>query len=348
MQANGIFSRPVRRVHKLISPFDAGLWTVCAFYTPFDPPLAELSGRFAPSYMKPIFFLLIVLFFAMASMAQPLRMAVYQYADNPRTQNLQPLALHLEKRLSIPVTVRSYPTVHALIKGMQNNEVDVAFISTFGYLLLQAGKANHPMLPVAALVAPNAANNYRTAIVSRRDAALSQLEDLRTQGAAKRMVFVATGSTSGNLVPRLLMNGAGIKEADTHFSSVRYAGTHSQAVQTLLSGSADVAAMGSTEWEKLDTAQKKNLKLLVLSPEIPLGPVLLTKEMTPRLREQVTAELLSLHQSNVPALEAIKEAWSEARQATHFIPITENYYQPFLLHLGTAKDVEAILKKFIQ
>ncbi|HEY1022388.1 MAG TPA: phosphate/phosphite/phosphonate ABC transporter substrate-binding protein [Flavisolibacter sp.] len=298
--------------------------------------------------MKPTFFLLIVLFFTKASMAQPLRMAVYQYADNSRTQNLQPLALHLEKRLAIPVTVRSYPTVHALIKGMQNKEVDVAFISTFGYLLLQAGNANHPMVPVTALVAPNPDNNYRTAIVSRRDAALSYLEDLHTQGTAKRMVFVATGSTSGNLVPRLMMNGVGIRDADTHFSSVTYSGTHAQALQTLLSGSADVAAMGSTEWEKLDTVQKKDLKLLELSAEIPLGPVLLTNELAPRIRDQVTAELLSLHQSNAPALEAIKAAWSEARQATHFVAITEDYYRPFLSRLGTTEAVEAILKKFIQ
>ena len=298
--------------------------------------------------MKPAFFLLACFCLFRFAVAQPLRMAVYQYADNPRTQNLQLLAAHLQAKLSVPVTVKSYPTVHALIKGMQANEVDIAFISTFGYLLLQAGKTGHPMVPVAALVAPYAENNYRTAIVTRKESALSRLEDLQSTGATKRMAFVATGSTSGNLVPRLLLNGAGIRDADLHFKAVTYAGTHAQALQMLLADSADVAAMGSREWEVLDTTQKKQLQLMHLSPEIPLGPVLLNKAIAFRIRQQITRELLALQQSNKPALEAIKAAWSEARQATHFTVITEDYYQPFLSRLGTTEDVEAILKKFIQ
>ncbi|RYZ60663.1 MAG: phosphate/phosphite/phosphonate ABC transporter substrate-binding protein [Chitinophagaceae bacterium] len=298
--------------------------------------------------MKPILFFLSFFLLVQPGFAQTLRLAVYRYADNPRTQNLEPLAAHLQTKLGVPVTVESKASVHDLIGAMQAGEVDIAFISTFGYLLLQAGKTPHPMQPVAALVAPHAINNYKTAIVSRKGSGITHLTDLFTLGAGKRMAFVATGSTSGNLVPRLLLNGIGIGDADTHFSSIHYAGTHAKAISALLSGSADVAAMGSAEWESLDTVQKNSLQLLSLSPEIPLGPVLLKTELEERLQQKIRAELLDLHQSNAAALQAIKDAWTEAKQATHFVPVGEAYYTPFLQQLGTETQVATILIKFIR
>ena len=119
--------------------------------------------------------LVVTLFTAAIAKAQTLRLAVYQYADNPRINNLQPLAEHLQRQLQIETSVRSYPTVHALIKALQQNEVDLAFISTFGYLLLQANNTVHPMLPVAALTAPFAKDNYKCALVGTRGIGLGSL-----------------------------------------------------------------------------------------------------------------------------------------------------------------------------
>ncbi|HUC82136.1 MAG TPA: phosphate/phosphite/phosphonate ABC transporter substrate-binding protein [Flavisolibacter sp.] len=290
----------------------------------------------------------LLLFTAVTARAQTLRIAVYQYADNPRTKNLQPLATYLQQQLGIATAVKSYPTVHGLIKGMQTGEVDVAFISTFGYLLLQAGKESHPMLPVAALVAPGAKDNYKTAFVARKDAGIASFESLKQTGAGKRMAFVASGSTSGNLVPRLLLNGVGIGSAEAHFAAVNYAGTHRKALEWLVADSADVAAMGITEWERLDSAQKTSLRVLAFSDEIPLGPVLLNKNLNKKLRENITRELLQLHKSDGAALEGIKAAWSEAKQATHFIAIQSNYYNPYLAQFGEKKMIARIIQQFIQ
>jgi len=280
--------------------------------------------------------------------AQELRLAVYQYADNPRIKNLQPLADHLTKQLGIATSVKSYPTVHLLIKAMQQNEVDVAFISTFGYLLLEADKQHHNMQPVAALVAPHAKDNYKTAFVNRKESGAQKFNDLKQYASETRMVFVASGSTSGNLVPRLLLNGIGIKEPEKEFHTVKYSGTHKKAIELVLHDSADVAAMGSTEWDRLDSVSKSKLNLLYLSSEIPLGPVLVHKKVNAKVRQQIVTELLRLHQSNVQALHALKEAWSEAKQATHFITIKRNYYTPYLKQFGNLKQTQKIIKQFVQ
>ena len=297
--------------------------------------------------MKKISFVVILLLSGIVQ-AQTLRMAVYQYADNPRISNLQPLADHLQRQLGIPTTVKSYPTVHALINGMQAGEVDVSFISTFGYLLLKANPQQHPMVPVVALTAPNAKDNYKTAVVATKKSAIASMEDLKQQGKKMRMAFVATGSTSGNLVPRLLLNGVGITDADKHFANVTYAGTHAKAIELLAADSADVAAMGSTEWDKLDSTTRSRLRLLQLSSEIPLGPVLINWAVEKSVAAKITGELLNLHQSNSRALAAIKAAWSEAKQATQFIRIDENHYTPYLKQFGDLQEVERIFRKFIQ
>src|SRR5690349_17015665 len=118
--------------------------------------------------MKKVRILLFFIFVSGFSFAQTLRIAVYQYADNPRIKNLEPLAGHLQKQLGIQTSVKSYPNVHALIRGMQDNEVDLAFISTFGYLLLQAG-TDHPMLPLAALISPDAKDNYKNSHCNKKN-----------------------------------------------------------------------------------------------------------------------------------------------------------------------------------
>jgi phosphate/phosphite/phosphonate ABC transporter binding protein len=292
--------------------------------------------------------LFILLIITGLTKAQTFRLAVYQYADNPRIKNLQPLAEHLQKALGITTVVKSYPTVHDLIGGMTKGEVDVAFISTFGYLLFNAGKQNHPMKPVAALIASNAKDNYKTAFVCRRSANLSRFGDIRKAGSNLRMAFVATGSTSGNLVPRLLLTGIGINEADQHFASVRYAGTHVKAIEWLLTDSADIAAMGSNEWDKLDSAKRSSLQLLKLSSEIPLGPVLVNRHLAKDTEQKIVQQLLQLHQSNAEALNALKAAWSEAKQATNFIPITPDYYRPYLKQFGKENTVNKIIRQFIQ
>jgi len=298
--------------------------------------------------MRKICCLLVVCIVGYCASAQTIRLGIYQYADNPRIKNLQPLADHLGKKTGATTSVKSYPTVHALIKAMQQNEVDLAFISTFGYLLLEADKKKHPMRPIAALTVPNAKDNYKTAFVCRKEIGLEQFNQIRSHASKTRIAFVASGSTSGNLVPRLLLKTVGVKEPEKEFSSVVYAGTHRRAIELLLSDSADVAAMGSTEWDNLDSSLKSQLRMLYLSTEIPLGPVLVNRSVKPELQQEIIRELLAVHRSDHEALQALRSAWSEGKQATHFIEITQNYYLPYLKQFGSLTQTKTIIRKFVQ
>ncbi|RYZ00704.1 MAG: hypothetical protein EOO11_00590 [Chitinophagaceae bacterium] len=297
--------------------------------------------------MKHALLLTLAFLFAAACGAQPLRLAVYQYADNPRVRNLEPLARHLGRQLGTETTVHSYPNVQAMIRGLQAGEVDLGFISTFGYLLLTLDSTPHPMQPLCALGSDAPEGQYRTAVVARRSTGFTRLSDLAEKSARPaRLALVAPGSTSGNLVPRLLLAGAGIGAAEAHFASVRYAGTHARALELLRLDSADVAAMGSAEWDRLAPAARKDLVLLQLSGDIPLGPALINRQLPEAIRAQVLALLLDLHRSNTGALGALKAAWTEARNADRFVPICPRPYRAYLQGFGSEAAVEALLRTF--
>lgn len=295
--------------------------------------------------MKKLWVLLFV-FIAHQAFSQNLRLAVYQYADNPRTKNLQPLADHLQQRLGITATVHSYPTVHAFIEAIQKGEVDIAFINTFGYLLLEASSKRYPMQPKVALAVPHPDDNYKTAFVARAQSPIQKLTDAAAFGKQTRLGLVATGSTSGNLVPRLALTKIGITGAEQHFQRVNYTGTHAKAIQALLNNEVDLAAMGSSEYTKLDSVTELQLRPIWISTEIPLGPVLFHKKLSKPLQQQIEQVLLTADQEAPAVLASIKAAWSEAKQATRFDPITKDNYLPFLLQFGTMKAIEPILKQF--
>lgn len=304
-----------------------------------------------PFFFTVTFLLIICLFTAQVASSQsaPWIVATYRYAENDRIANIKPLADHLAKQLNHPVEVRSYPTVHAFITALQKGEVDIALINTFGYLLLQAATQKHSMIPVAVLQ-PKAGveDNYKTAILASKGSGVTSMEQLSQVSRRLRLALVSRGSTSGNLVPRLSLSRIGLSDPEKQFQQLSYSGNHRLAIDSLLAGKADIAAVGSTEYFKLleDSSRASQCRLLWLSPEIPLGPVLLHKRLGKEVRSKILAVLLSIHNKDSPALESVKRGWSEAKDAEKYVPFTKDYYKPFLAQIGSDDAIRKIVGQF--
>ncbi len=282
------------------------------------------------------------------ALAQNITIATYQYANNTRIDNISPLAKHLTT-LGITTQVKSYPTVQALIEAIQHDEVDIALINTFGYMLLTQSTHRNPTQPCAVLtVPPQVANNYTTAFVTRYNNNIATIEALTKQAGSLRLALVAAGSTSGNLMPRLKLAGVGITNPEVQFQHFQYGGNHTTTLQLLLQHKADVVAIGSTTYFDMikDAAIDAQLKLLWLSPEIPLGPVLLHQRLPKTLQQQIQQSLLALHETNPAALASVKAGWTEAYQATKYIAIDTTYYQKLYQQLGDPALLQPILQQF--
>ncbi|GAA4470590.1 hypothetical protein GCM10023189_59480 [Nibrella saemangeumensis] len=276
--------------------------------------------------------------------AQPkkLTLATYTYADNNRLQNIQPLASALSRELGLPVDIKSYPNVSAFIQGLEAGEVDIALISTFGYLLL-TNRNDQQYIPVAALqTASSTRDNYKTALIARKSLPIDNLTQLKDRSALYRMTFVSETSTSGNLIPRAFLYGSGITQPEKQFKQVTYSKTHAAAVQQVIDGQTDLAAFGSEEYYKAihrDSLATRQVKLIWLSGEIPLGPVLLKKSISVPVQKKIQQVLLTLHQQYPGALISLRSGWSEAKQAERFRPIDMAFYHAYQREIGAPREL---------
>lgn len=298
--------------------------------------------------MKYFCVLLVALYFPSVH-AQRLVLATYQYADNNRLDNIKPLSKYLADSLGFEIEIKSYPTVHLFIEGIKKNEVDIALINTFGYLLLETAINKYEMKPYAVLkVKEGTHDNYKTAILARKSISVSNIKDLYPVASKYRLGLVSIGSTSGNLMPRLKLSSIGIESPESVFKSVEYCNNHKNTIDLLVDGKIDICAVGSTEYFKVlaDKNKADSVRLLWLSSEIPLGPVLLHDRLSESTKLKVLSLLLSLDKVNVESLESVKLGWSEAKQAEKYIKIDGSYYDQFKDQFGNKEAMQRILIQF--
>lgn len=277
----------------------------------------------------------------------PIRLATYTYATNDRVENLKLLSQELENLLKRDVKVTSYSDVESFISGIKSNDVDIALINTLGYLVLSSD--NEHMLPLANMhIQKDAADNYKTVFLTNNET-IKEYSEIKEKADALTMMFVKEGSTSGNLVPRLFLSAIDISSPESQFKEVKYGGNHTSTFEKLLNGETDLCAIGSNEYYnqiETDSTFKNKVRLLWISDEIPLGPVLINKGLSSEDKEIVSSLLLNLHTENSDAFESLKSGWSEAKQADRFQLISDKYYNSFREVNGNRTHLNDILKMF--
>lgn len=273
-----------------------------------------------------------------------LTIATYQYGDNTRVANLQPFADHFNDISDVKTVVKSYETVHALLEAMKKGETDIVFINTFGYLLSREQSSLYEIS--AALHLPDeAASVYKSVIVAPKASGITSLKEAVDKAGDHYLVLVSPGSTSGNLLPRLKLASMLPDDPEKFFVELQYAERHDAALTLALEEKFAIASCGSDEYYKLgaDTAR---FNLLWKSDPIPLGPVLIRKELSENLKITLKKALLELHEQNPQALESIKSGWTEARPADKYVVIDETYYEGLISLAGDKMKALRIVKKF--
>ncbi|MDN3725346.1 PhnD/SsuA/transferrin family substrate-binding protein [Aequorivita sp. SDUM287046] len=287
------------------------------------------------------------LFIGYKSNKTSIRLATYTYSSNDRIENLKPLSVALEKNLNRKVEIISYPDVESFIAAIKANEVDIALINTLGYLILSAG--NEHMIPIANMnIKKDAVDNYKTVLLTNNDS-IYDYSVIKNNPENFVMMFVKGGSTSGNLIPRLFLSSINIPSPESQFKEVKYGGNHTSTFEKLENGETDLCAIGSNEYYKqiqADSTLANKIKLLWVSDEIPLGPVLINNEFSLSEREKIANLFLNLHTENSNAFESIKLGWSEAAHTDKFQSISDKYYDSFREVNGNRTSLNEILKRF--
>lgn len=121
--------------------------------------------------------------------------ATYQYADNTRLDNLEPLIQWLTKNTGTPVKAVSFPSVKTLIAAINGGLVDIAMMNTSGYLTLQK---NHPGVAEPAInlkMGNDSVTNYGSCIIASNKSFVKSLQELKDVQQKYSFALVDPSST---------------------------------------------------------------------------------------------------------------------------------------------------------
>ncbi|QMW24106.1 phosphate/phosphite/phosphonate ABC transporter substrate-binding protein [Sandaracinobacteroides saxicola] len=218
------------------------------------------------------------------------------------------LAPRLKRRVDVVVPLAYAATVQALVSG----RADVAWLSSLPFLLARRdGGARLLLAEVRRDTSGRARTDYDSLFVVRADSPLRDFADLRREARRLRMVFTSPTSTSGYVFPyarlvreRMLKPG---QPPEQLFAGVSYGGGYTQALEQLLAGRGDVAAVsdytveGPKRGTYIDEARQKGLRVIARTPGVPTHPVAARGGMAAGLRREIRAALLELSAAS-PAL----------------------------------------------
>lgn len=189
------------------------------------------------------------------------------------TERYAPFMEYLAKELGVKVTLRVANDYAAVIEGQRNGSIHLAGYGPASYS--RAIVTGVKVEPFCTTVNNDGTIGYYSVFYVRADSPYKTIDDLK----GKNLGLVDPNSTSGNNVPRFILNKLKIVP-ESYFSHVTYTGSHENAVIALQQKTVDIAA----NWWNSDTdsnltrmvnkglAKKEDFRIISKSDLIPNSP----------------------------------------------------------------------------
>lgn len=200
--------------------------------------------------------------------------------------------------LGIKVTTYRATDYSAAVEAMRTGQAQLAYLGPFSYVTARERSGAEALVVRGT---KDGVSGYKSYIVVRPDSDIASLADLQ----GRTFAFVDPESTSGNVVPsnEILnaMSGQELSFDDLHtdgkfFKSAMFAGSHPGAMQAVIQGNVDAAAVASSTYEnqiEAGNAKEGDLKIIHESPTIPSDPIAVQKDLPQELKDKIKAFLLS-------------------------------------------------------
>ncbi|HEY0678024.1 MAG TPA: PhnD/SsuA/transferrin family substrate-binding protein [Chitinophagaceae bacterium] len=291
-------------------------------------------------------FLLSLLAISQAGKQSPYRLvlATYTYSTNDRLGSLRPLAEYLKQETGLEVVARSFPTVQQLMEAISKGEVDLAMINTLGYLSFQRNYPNIISPLVSLDPGGSGITNYGGCILASKRSGITSLKDI-DKDKRHSLALVGNASTSGNLVPRLILNSLGVRKAEEAFN-VYYAGTHKQVAEDLLTGKADIGGCGCDEFDKnVKSVEGFSEKVVNVASfnNIPLGPIVYRKTLDAGNVQKLEKALLEVHLKKPGVFREFCAGWTEFLESKKFRVSRDADYDEFRALFGDNESLWKLL-----
>ncbi|MCP5156178.1 MAG: phosphate/phosphite/phosphonate ABC transporter substrate-binding protein [Ectothiorhodospiraceae bacterium] len=189
------------------------------------------------------------------------------------------------------------PTSYAsVVEGLLGGFVDVAVLGPYSYII---ANEKDPTIEVFATYAKKPGHlqeegpGYRAALISKKGSKFTSVESLK--GAT--IGLTDPGSTSGNLMPRVVFGGVLGTDIDKYFGRVAYTGSHELSTVAVAQGKVDAAFVATHRFDNVVTKGEVKLEdfnVLWQSDPIPQDPFVYRNTLCPEIRAKIEETFLGL------------------------------------------------------
>jgi len=189
------------------------------------------------------------------------------------------------------------PTSYAsVVEGLLGGFVHVAVLGPYSYVI---ASEKDPIIVVFATYAKKPGHmqeegpGYRAALITKKGSKFTTIESIK----GSTLGLVDPGSTSGNLMPRVVFGDVIGMDLDDYFGKVVYTGSHELSSVAVGTGKVDAAFVATHRFDNVvnkGEIKLEDVNILWKSDPIPQDPFVYRNDLCPELRAKIEDTFLGL------------------------------------------------------
>ncbi len=226
------------------------------------------------------------------------------------------------------------PTSYAsVVEGLLSEFVDVAVLGPYSYVIANGKDENIEVFATYAKkpgYLQEEGPGYKGVLISKKGSGLKTIEDLK----GKLIGLTDPGSTSGNLVPRVVFSKVIGMDIDDYFKKTVYTGSHELSTVAVHQGKVDAAFVASHRFDNVVTKGEVKLEdfnIIWSSPAIPQDPFVYRSPLCEDIKANIRETFLGLKD------EPGAKAFLENVKSNTFVAMASSAYD-VIRDLKKAKD----------
>jgi len=244
--------------------------------------------------------------------SKPLIFGVHPYLHSATLiERFKPLMDYLEKGMEEDIQIRVGTSYADHIQAFARGEIDFAYFGPASFISLTTENKSYRLLGRLSF---SGKDTFRGAIVIRENSSLKSLSELK----GKRFAFGDPNSTLSNLVPKRMLQDAGVNLEDlASYSNLK---NHHNVALAVLLGNYDAGGIKS---EVFDEYKARGLKVLQWTPDIPTHLFVAGPNLSAEKLKKLSQLMLNLQDSS----EAKDILFKIKKGTTAIIPANYGEYQ---------------------
>lgn len=228
------------------------------------------------------------------------------------------------------------PTSYAsVVEGMLSKFIHVAVMGPYSYVIANDKDKN---IEVFATYAKRKGHmqeegpGYRAALITKAGSKFTTIESLK----GSTLALADPGSTSGNLMPRVVFGKKIGMDLDKYFGKVIYSGSHENSTVAVINGKVDAAFVATHRFDNVvnkKEAKLEDVNILWKSAPIPQDPFVYRSELCEPVKKAIRDTFLGLGE------EANAQAFLKNVKSDKFVPMTSADYD-IIRDIKAAKDAK--------